>query len=206
MLSGISLQSNFSGTFVSPSLVATSTLEMEDLPICIFFFSFCRLLSYFLSLFLTSVSASKSRGKLSMCIPGCGWSTGWWPVSRLVAPERTACFTLCPPCAAVCLFTDHFIRVVWSRDHLRWGQEGRWCLVKGLFWHFSVHGLAPANLTPKSQTLCGSQKLLGSVLEQYASIHQISGEPLSGRLVKCNAFCSSVSKGLFLQYFWAMKQ
>lgn len=57
------------------------------------------------------------------------------------------------------------------------------------------------SLTPKSQTLCGSQRVLGLVVEQCAKVHQINGEPLSSRLVKCSTFCCNVSKGLFLTIF-----
>lgn len=62
VLLGISLHSDFSGTLVNPTLVANSTLEMEDLPICIS----SSLFAFFYLFFLTSVSASKSREKLAM--------------------------------------------------------------------------------------------------------------------------------------------
>lgn len=71
VLLDISLHSNFSAAVVSPSLIATSILEMEDLPICISSSLFA-FFSLFFSLF-SHLSASKSRGKLAVCIPGRGW-------------------------------------------------------------------------------------------------------------------------------------
>lgn len=120
VLLGISWHSHFSGALVSPSIVAASTLEMEDLPICIS----SSLFAFFYLFFSHLCLLPRAEGSRPCISQGVAGSAG----SRLVAPERTACFTLCTPCAAVCLLTDNLSLLVWSRDHRRWDQERRWCL------------------------------------------------------------------------------
>lgn len=122
VLLGISLHSNFSGALVSPSLAATSTLEIEYLPICIssLFASYSLPHPPFFSPLYLLPRAEGSWLCASQSLAG---SAEWQPAIRLLAPERTACFTLCTPCAAVCLFFGHLVMMVWSTDCLRWAQE-----------------------------------------------------------------------------------
>ena len=170
MYLNISLIHTFSSTLVSPGLLATSALEMQDLPlpICI---SYSLFASFVASLFPTFISVSGSEGMPAMCIPEPGWECRVTAGKQAPVLWEDSLLLSVHAWGTVCVLIDHLIIVMWSMDHLKWGQEGRWRPVRKV--HFDIFLLVimhQPSLAPNLQTLLGSRRPLGALAQSLINV------------------------------------